>query len=121
MNNSAPIIFGNDYDTRDGTCVRDYIDVRYIANLLHSASGLNEKLPLAMNVGTGMGVSVLDVFHLVLREFGDERLRPTFESRREGDAEFLCADTSLLKSYFDIETQFSIKESIQSLRANLLQ
>ena len=65
-----PIIYGTDYPTPDGTCIRDYVDVRDIARSHFAAADWSESLPLAINVGTGLGTSVREVINLVFTAAG---------------------------------------------------
>ncbi len=89
-------IFGTDYDTPDGTCIRDYIHVEDLADahvkaLRHLAGG---KASIACNVGTGKGFSVREVIRRAEEVTG--RTIPVFEEgRRAGDPPRLVADPSL--------------------------
>ena len=88
----APTIFGTDYPTPDGTCIRDYVDVRDIARAHLAAANATTKLPPAMNIGTGRGASVREIIKLVLRSHQQSRYqgqrsrtsrrRPSFPLRR---------------------------------------
>ena len=62
----APVIFGIDYPTQDGTCVRDYVDVRDIAAAHLTAANSKTPIPPIINVGTGRGASVREIIKLVL-------------------------------------------------------
>jgi UDP-glucose 4-epimerase len=91
--NTALGVFGNDYPTDDGTCVRDYIHVTDLARghagalrYLDSHSGCH-----AFNLGTGIGYSVLDIIRAVERASG-ARINYTVEPRRTGDAPRYFAD-----------------------------
>ncbi|RZU45436.1 UDP-glucose 4-epimerase [Streptomyces sp. BK022] len=85
----APRIFGADYPTPDGTCVRDYIHVADLAEAhLAAARRLSEDAPagdLTLNVGRGEGVSVRELITLIGEVTGDRR-EPVIEDRRPGDA-----------------------------------
>ncbi|NEB93012.1 UDP-glucose 4-epimerase GalE [Streptomyces bauhiniae] len=85
----APRIFGADYPTPDGTCVRDYIHVADLAEAhLAAARRLSEDAPagdLTLNVGRGEGVSVRELITLIGEVTGDRR-EPVTEDRRPGDA-----------------------------------
>ncbi|MGW5336684.1 UDP-glucose 4-epimerase GalE [Streptomyces bauhiniae] len=85
----APRIFGADYPTRDGTCIRDYIHVADLAEAhLAAARRLSEDAPpgdLTLNVGRGEGVSVRELITLIGEVTGDRR-EPVVEDRRPGDA-----------------------------------
>jgi UDP-glucose 4-epimerase len=93
-----PVIYGTDYPTPDGTCIRDYVDVRDIAGAHLAAADFEGSLPLAMNVGTGRGGSVREVIKLVCEAAGRSDVVAIEEGRRAGDPGFLCADVSLIKS-----------------------
>jgi UDP-glucose-4-epimerase GalE len=91
-------IFGDDYATPDGTCIRDYIHVSdlaeaHLAALDHLLAGGASD---AFNVGTGEGLTVMEVLRAVEEVTGQKvpyRLAP----RREGDAASLVADSSKLR------------------------
>ena len=94
--NEAPIIYGDDYDTPDGTCVRDYVHVEDIAraHILAMNQISKKSLPLAINIGTGIGHSVREVMNGLLKANNSE-LSPVVESRREGDPVLLAANVEL--------------------------
>ena len=111
----APVIYGTDYPTPDGTCVRDYVDVRDIARAHLAAADFKGALPLAMNVGTGRGGSVREVIKLVSEAAGRRDVVAIEEGRRAGDPAFLCADVSLIKSTIGFSSKFSLETSAESL------
>jgi UDP-glucose-4-epimerase GalE len=91
-------IFGTDYPTPDGTCVRDYIHVSdlaqaHIAALEHLMKGGASG---AFNVGTGSGQTVLEVLRAV-EEVTGHKVPFTIAARRDGDAAELVADSSRLR------------------------
>jgi len=88
-------IFGNDYPTADGTCVRDYVHVDDLAQAhLLALDHLREGQGLKLNLGTGRGNSVLEVVEACRRVTGCQI--PVVEGdRREGDPPILVADASL--------------------------
>ncbi len=94
--NEAPIIYGDDYETPDGTCVRDYVHVEDIAraHILAMNQISKKSLPLAINIGTGIGHSVREVMKGLLKANHSE-LSPVVESRREGDPALLAANVEL--------------------------
>ena len=106
-------IFGDDYDTKDGTCIRDYIHVSDLAaaHVLALKYLLNNTDSLIVNLGNGLGVSVKDVISATKRVTGVDfpvRILP----RRIGDPPILIADSTYAKSklgwqprYESIETQ----------------
>ncbi len=88
-------VFGNDYDTPDGTCIRDYIHVMDLANghvkaleKISSTTGVN-----AYNLGTGVGYSVMDVIHAFEQASG-VKIRYRVTDRRPGDAPVSYADAT---------------------------
>ena len=92
-------IFGRDYPTKDGTCIRDYIHVRDLADahLLALEALSDAKSRLIYNIGNGQGFSVLEVIESVRRVTG--RLIPVEEcDRRPGDPAVLVAGSEKIKS-----------------------
>jgi UDP-glucose 4-epimerase len=110
-----PVIYGADYPTSDGTCIRDYVDVRDIARAHLAAADSSATLPLAMNVGTGRGGSVREVIKLVCAATGRTDVAATEVERRAGDPAFLCADVSLIKRAIGFSSKYSLDESTESL------
>ncbi|MER7398868.1 UDP-glucose 4-epimerase GalE [Streptomyces sp. NPDC000151] len=94
-----PLIFGDDYDTPDGTCVRDYIHVEDLADAHVAAArrltGQESPGDLTLNVGTGQGVSVREMADLVLGISGRSDLTPVVEGRRAGDPARVVASCEL--------------------------
>lgn len=113
----APVIFGNDYPTPDGTCIRDYVDVRDVARA-HLAAASSKSMPLAMNIGTGCGASVREVIKLVATAVSHNDVIAVEAQRRAGDSAYLCADVSLIKKAMNFESNISLEESAQSLFSN---
>lgn len=90
-------IFGDDYDTSDGTCVRDYIHIDDIASAHLAALGYMETNPGAhvFNLGNGNGFSNREVMEAAGRVIGKNREIPyTIGPRRPGDAATLVADST---------------------------
>ena len=111
----APTIFGTDYPTPDGTCIRDYVDVRDIARAHLAAADATTKLPDTMNIGTGRGASVREIIKLVLDATKKSDTQVIEVERRAGDPAFLCADVTLAKSAMGFESKYSLEESVRSL------
>lgn len=91
-------INGIDYNTPDGTCVRDYVHVSDIADAhVAAASYLNEKnKSITLNLGTGKGHSILEIIS-ELEKIIDGKINYTVKPRRPGDADSLVADITLAK------------------------
>jgi len=111
----APTIFGTDYPTPDGTCIRDYVDVRDIARAHLAAADATTKLPDTMNIGTGRGASVREIIKLVLEATHKTDTKVIETDRRAGDPAFLCADIHLAKSAMGFTSKYSLEESVKSL------
>ena len=111
----APEIFGTDYPTADGTCIRDYVDVRDIARAHLAAADATQPLPSALNIGTGRGASVREIIKLVLEATNKEDTQVIESPRRAGDPAFLCADINLAKTSMGFTSKYSLEESIRSL------
>jgi UDP-glucose 4-epimerase len=110
-----PVIYGHDYPTVDGTCVRDYVDVRDIAAAHLAAADATKALPPTMNIGTGKGASVREIVKFVLDSMGRSDVTPIDTDRRAGDPAFLCADVTLAKTAMGFQSRYSLKESVESL------
>jgi UDP-glucose 4-epimerase len=103
-------VFGDDYDTSDGTGIRDYIHVMDVAEGHVAALGLSEPGFHAVNLGTGQGTSVLEL----LKAFESVTGKPILYAvtpRRPGDVAACYADTSLAKKLLGWSSQRSISEA----------
>ena len=105
-------IFGDDYPTPDGTCIRDYIHVDDLA-LAHVAAleKLEPGSQLKLNLGTGQGASVKEVIEASRRVTGHEIPAETV-ARREGDPPQLVADASLANKTLDWQPKYTDIEAI---------
>jgi UDP-glucose 4-epimerase len=109
-------VFGNDYDTPDGTCIRDYIHVSDIANAHVLAYEYSESMPNkseVFNLGSGEGVSVLEL----IKTFASENeidLNFEFSDRRTGDVEKIYSDSSKAKAILNWEPKRSVNEMVNS-------
>jgi len=112
MNSDVAQVYGKDYPTPDGTCVRDYIHVTDLAaahvRVLEVAT---LKSGSSFNVGTGRGHSVLEVIHTVARHLGCEP-QIAFLPRRPGDPASLVADPSALLAQLDWQPEHSSLDEI---------
>tara|TARA_B110000003_G_scaffold104884_1_gene107244 strand:+ start:31020 stop:32027 length:1008 start_codon:yes stop_codon:yes gene_type:complete len=109
-------IFGDDYPTKDGTAVRDYIHVvdlakAHIAALERLISDNNKKDFEVFNVGTGKGSSVLEVIQAFER-VSKTKLNYKIVGRREGDITSAYADTTLAKVELGWETEKTLDEAL---------
>ncbi|NNE36658.1 MAG: UDP-glucose 4-epimerase GalE [Gammaproteobacteria bacterium] len=108
-------IFGNDYDTPDGTCIRDYIHVSDLATAHVKALEFLEenKMSKILNCGYGTGYSVSQVLDTLQRITG-EKLNIIEGPRRAGDSEEIVADNTLILSNLDWQPQYQDLEKIIS-------
>lgn len=105
-------IFGDDYSTPDGTCVRDYIHVEDLATAhLAALERLEPGTELKLNLGTGKGYSVLEVIEACRRITGHQ-IPAVIGPRRDGDPPELVADSSQAKKTLDWKPQFPEVEQI---------
>ena len=109
-------IFGKDYNTPDGTAVRDYIHVSDLADIhLEVAKKLLENSESNLfNCGYGNGFSVLDVVNTANKLY-QNKIKFKFSNRRDGDAERLIAETSKIMNYINWEPKYNdLKKIINS-------
>jgi len=106
-------VFGNDYATPDGSCIRDYVHVCDLAEAHLAAAAFLDKNDAAhvMNLGNGSGFSVFDVIRSVERVTG-QTVDYTIEERRAGDPPSLVADASLARQALGWQPSFTSMDSI---------
>ena len=109
-------VFGNDYDTPDGSCIRDFIHVVDLGNAhLKAMEFLAEKedgsLYEVFNLGTGIGVSVLQLLDKFAKATGIE-VPFTIGDRRPSDIEKVYADPGKVNKHLNWQAKFSIEESL---------
>ena len=108
-------IFGDDYDTRDGTCVRDYVHVLDLAQAhILALESLEAGEARRYNLGNGQGFSVREVVD-VCREVSGREIPEEVQPRRSGDPAALVADSSLIKRELSWQPEHkSLKEMVAS-------
>lgn len=106
-------VFGNDYKTSDGTCVRDYIHVLDLADAhLKAAQYIaKNKASLTVNLGVGKGYSNLEILKSV-EEVTGKKLKIEYVKRRWGDPDAIYADNTKAKKYLGWEPKFVELSSI---------
>ena len=112
------IIHGGDYNTPDGTCIRDYIHVTDIANAhLLALKYLFDKKQKSnfeiINLGSGNGLSVLEVVK-AFEEENNIKLNYTIGDRREGDVEKIYADNSKANTLLGWKPNCSLSDMVTS-------
>lgn len=106
-------LYGNDYDTPDGTCVRDYIHVLDLvdAHVLVFKKLSDDGGGYFYNVGTGRGCSNKEIVEMVNKVTGIN-LKVKIEKRRPGDADVLVADPTRINSELNFSPRYSDLETI---------
>ncbi|MDR0992498.1 MAG: UDP-glucose 4-epimerase GalE [Ruminococcus sp.] len=111
-------IYGNDYNTHDGTCVRDFIHVcdlaeGHIKALEHLKNGMD-----FINLGTGKGYSILEV-HRAFEKVNNIKIPYVFAPRRKNTLPIFYADTSKAKHLLDWEATRTLNEMVKLRSAEL--
>ncbi|OEK06745.1 UDP-glucose 4-epimerase GalE [Roseivirga misakiensis] len=108
-------VFGGDYNTQDGTCIRDYIHVMDLADAhVRSIEYLETEYDLnfdVINVGTGSGNTVLEVIK-AFEETSKEKLNFKIGPRRPGDVEKIYAQVDKSKRLLKWQTQYSLEQAM---------
>ncbi len=112
------IVYGDDYNTRDGSCIRDYIHVTDIAiahikALNYLIEGKNISGFSIFNLGTGNGVSVLEAINS-FEEISGIKLNYKVGKRRDGDVAAIYSETSLSKNELKWETKYSLNQMMET-------
>jgi UDP-glucose 4-epimerase len=110
------MVFGKDYPTPDGTCIRDYIHVvdlakahvKAISFLDNHEKGLNE----AINIGTGKGTSVLEIIQK-FEEISNQKLNWEFGKRRAGDVVEIFANAHKSMELLNWRAELTVDDAIQ--------
>lgn len=108
-------IYGDDYQTYDGTCVRDYVDVRDVAKANVAIIESTETLPKVINVGSGVGTSVLDVVKSAARILAIPNPEIRFQPRRTGDSSSVCAEISRLRTSLNLNEFYTLEQGVRSM------
>ena len=116
QNRQSPSIFGNDYQTPDGTCIRDYVHIDDVvrAHLL-MASRLTESKICGeiLNIGSGKGTSVAELYNEV-KKVSHSDIDPVIASRRSGDLPRIVADITKLQSWTGWKPTKGLSEIVSS-------
>ena len=109
-------VFGDDYNTPDGSAIRDYIDVvdlarAHVVAIRRLLEGKNKANYEYFNIGTGRGVSVLELVHAFERATG-EKVNYRITGRRAGDIEKVWADTTLANTELGWKAVVPLEETL---------
>ncbi len=113
----ALTVFGNDYDTPDGTCLRDFIHVMdlaesHVAALQFLIKSEESRVYDVFNVGTGQGASVLELIK-TFEEISDQPLNYHFGERRPGDVPAVYADVTKIREQLGWSAKRSMREALE--------
>ena len=107
-------IFGSDYPTPDGTCIRDYIHVNDLADAhVRGIEYLEQGSSIALNLGTGQGHSVHEVISTIERVTG-QKVPKRVAPRREGDPPRLVADPSQAEKVLEWKANRSLEQIVST-------
>ena len=108
-------IYGIDYDTKDGTCIRDYIHVNDLANAhlkgLNYLNNSDDSLSAEFNLGNGNGFSVKEVIRKA-KDITNKDFKVIEEDRRDGDPSTLIASDDKAKKALGLTANFPSLEKI---------
>jgi UDP-glucose 4-epimerase len=111
-----PMVFGDDYSTPDGSCIRDYVHVQDLAEAHVAAMDFVENSEpgfTAINIGTGKGASVFEVLNMMQEVTGRE-ISPIHADRRAGDPTALVADVSKAKEVLNWSSSRDLNDIVSS-------
>ena len=110
-------VYGDDYNTKDGTCIRDYIHVVDLAKAHVTAMKTSVEKNLKaepVNLGTGKGYSVKEVLEAFETE-NDIKVNTHYGNRRKGDVEAIYADPSYAYELLNWKAELGLKEMVKSV------
>ena len=102
-------IFGGDYQTKDGTCIRDFIHVCDLAKAHVCSLGDSRKGFQVYNVGTGVGTSVLDLV-TTFQRVNQVKVPFTIKERRQGDLDIVYCDASKIERVLGWKAEKSLED-----------
>ncbi len=108
-------IYGNDYNTKDGTCIRDYIHVSDLSNIhIKTLKYINSKIEsLTLNCGYGKGYSVLDIVKIFQKN--NKKITVSYQPRRKGDVAKIYSNTKKIKKILKWKPKYNnIKKIIEN-------
>jgi len=110
-----PEIYGSDYPTKDGSCIRDYIHISDLAkaHLVALEKVFSTKVDEVYNVGSGTGYSVKEMINQIAESIG-KAITPTLSPRRPGDTAQLIASIAKIERDLGWKPERSLKEMIDS-------
>lgn len=113
--NQAPLIFGDDYDTLDGTCVRDYVHVSDVAEAHLAVLDALPQEPgnTVLNIGTGIGTSVREMVDSILHVSGSD-VEPLVLERRSGDPAAVVGVVESIRELTGWSARYTVRDIVKS-------
>ncbi|GAA2433653.1 UDP-glucose 4-epimerase GalE [Streptomyces lavendulocolor] len=112
-----PLVFGDDYPTPDGTCIRDYIHVEDIASAHVAAArrlAADPGASLVLNIGRGEGVSVTEMVGIIQDVTGRTDIEPLVTDRRPGDPARVVASADRIAEELGWSARYGVREMVES-------
>jgi UDP-glucose 4-epimerase len=112
-----PLVFGDDYPTPDGTCIRDYIHVEDIASAHVAAArrlAADPGASLVLNIGRGEGVSVTEMVGIIQDVTGRTDIEPLVSDRRPGDPARVVASADRIAEELGWSARYGVREMVES-------
>ncbi|WP_336322646.1 UDP-glucose 4-epimerase GalE [Streptomyces lavendofoliae] len=117
MAGEQPLVFGDDYPTPDGTCIRDYIHVEDIASAHVAAARrlvADPEASLVLNIGRGEGVSVTEMVDIIQDVTGRTDVKPLVTGRRPGDPARVVASADRIAEELGWSARHGVREMVES-------
>ena len=116
--NKEATIYGDDWPTRDGTCIRDYVHVKDICRAHTLAYRYMEEhnKSVLFNVGSGKGYTVKEVVDKANNILHNGEMTVKIAERRDGDVPYLVADTTRIKETIGFEPQYTLDNILESMK-----
>lgn len=106
------VLNGSDFNTKDGTVARDFIDVRDVVNVnLHA---LQDRETGVYNISSGSATTLLEIIQIINEQTGKD-IRHSFALRQEGDPSSIIVDSTKAYQVFKWQPEFSITETLRQL------
>lgn len=118
VKNAKATIYGNDWPTHDGTCIRDYVHVIDICRAHFRAYEYMSRnnTSLVLNIGSGKGYSVMEVVNAVNDRIHNGKMQIEIGPRRPGDVACLIANTELIEQTLGHKRIYTMNEILDSMR-----
>lgn len=106
-------IYGNDYSTPDGTCIRDYIHVLDLANMhVEIMDQISRFDDTVLNLGRGSGISVLEIYQAFVAYYG-YRSKINWMPRRAGDPEKVISDVTRMQKKYGLFHKYNLEDMLR--------